>query len=86
VGKITEKAVGRSACLLIQRSKYGAMLSKIHSYRLLFQQFYWETKWEKLISGDNRQGNRKNSDLELTMVHRRSWKDDFDIAMASIFP
>jgi len=39
VGKITEKAVGRSACLLIQRSKYGAMLSKIHYYRLLFQQF-----------------------------------------------
>jgi len=42
VGKIAEKAVGRSAFLLIRHSKDSAKLSKIHSYRLLFTRFaHW---------------------------------------------
>jgi len=42
VGKIAIKTVWRSAFLLIRHSNYCVILSKIHSYRLLFPQFaHW---------------------------------------------
>jgi len=40
VGKITKKAVCRSAFLLIPHSKYSAIIPRIHSNRLLFRRFY----------------------------------------------
>jgi len=37
-GQNLQKKTGRSAFLLIRRSKYSAVLSKTHSYRLLLIQ------------------------------------------------
>jgi len=39
VGKIANKQSEGARFLLIRPSKYSAMLSKIHSYRLLFRRF-----------------------------------------------
>jgi len=36
---VVEEAVRRSAFLLVWHSNYSAMLSKMHSYRLLFRRF-----------------------------------------------
>jgi len=39
VGKIANKTFWRSVFLLIRHSDYSVILSKIHSYRLLFWRF-----------------------------------------------
>jgi len=39
VGKIAKRTVWRSVFMLIRRSKYSAIFSKIHSYRQLFRRF-----------------------------------------------
>jgi len=45
VGKIAKTTVWRSEFLLIRLSKYSAMLSKIHSFRLLFRRFCPPVNW-----------------------------------------
>jgi len=65
VGKIPEKALYRSVFLLIRHSKYGAMLLKIHSYRLLFRINKPEFYFIKLRNCPNVMILRETNDLKL---------------------
>jgi len=50
VGKIAKKTVWSSVFLLIRHSNYIAMLSKIHSYRLLFRRRFCPLGWSKSLA------------------------------------
>jgi len=57
VGKIAKKAIRRSAFLLIRHSKY--ILSKIHSYRLLFQEYNHMKKINRITECRNENNQQK---------------------------